>query len=483
MNARALEARVIEGALPQLPRAADAYDDSHLSLAGAIAHRIAEEPFNLVAAVIFLLAVIHVFAAPTFTRLARGFEHEHAKSLRTRPTEEQDDVSFKATVFRFLGEVEAVFAIWVIPLLISMTLMKDWMTVSRYVDFNVSYIEPMFVVVIMAIASTRPVVQLAEALLRHVARLRGETPASWWLATLTFAPLLGSFITEPAAMTLVAMLLAKKFYRMGPSKGLSYATLGLLFVNVSIGGTLTHFSAPPVLMVAHVWHWDLTFMATQFGWKAGLSILLSNAIYFFVFRRELMLLGRRPGSDMTQAAAERRIPSWISIAHLIFLAWTVWTMHDPALFIGGFLFFIALVSATAHHQEDLRLRGPLMVGLFLAGLVTHGSLQSWWVAPLLSRLNELSLFVGAMALSTFNDNASVTFLASLVPSMMGNPGLQEAVVAGAICGGGLTVIANAPNPAGQMLLAKYFALGVSPLWLFLGAIPPTLVAVACFRLL
>jgi hypothetical protein len=196
-----------------------------------------------------------------------------------RPAEEQGDVSFKATIFRFLGEVEAVFAIWVIPLTISMAVMKDWTTVTRYVDFNVSYIEPVFVVVIMAIASTHPVVRLAETLLRHVVRLGRETPASWWLATLTLGPLLGSFITEPAAMTLAAMLLAKKFYRLNPSTKLGYATIGLLFVNVSIGGTLTHFSAPPVLMVAHVWHWDLTFMATQFGWKAGLS-MLADAGYF-----------------------------------------------------------------------------------------------------------------------------------------------------------------------------------------------------------
>lgn len=469
--------------LPQIPRALDTYNDHQLSLWSALAHRVAEEPLNLVAAIIFLLAVIHVFAAPSFERLARRFEDDHAKWLQTRPAGQHEDVSFKATTFRFLGEVEAVFAIWVIPLIVSMAVMKGWPTVTRYVDFNVSYIEPVFVVVIMAIASTRPVVQLAETALGHVARLGRETPASWWLATLTLAPLLGSFITEPAAMTLAAMLLSKKFYRFAPTRKLKYATLGLLFVNVSIGGTLTHFSAPPVLMVAHVWHWDLSFMATHFGWKAGLSILLSNALYLTAFRRELFQLGRDPRRDVTQPTEERRIPLWISITHLLFLAWTVWTMHDPALFIGGFLFFIAFIRATAHHQEDLRLRGPLMVGLFLAGLVTHGGLQGWWVAPVLSRLDEWPLFFTSMGLSTFNDNASITYLASLVPTMMESPILQQAVVAGAITGGGLTVIANAPNPAGQVLLAQFFKEGISPIWLFLGAMPPTLVAVACFRLL
>ncbi len=174
---------------------------------------------------------------------------------------------------------------------------------------------------------------------------------------------------------------------------------------------------------------------------------------------------------------------WINISHILFLAWTVWTMHDPALFVGGFLFFIAFIRATAHHQEDLRLRDPLMVGFCLAGLVTHGGLQGWWVAPVLSRLEELPLFFSAMALSSFNDNASITFLASLVPSMMESPELQRAVVAGAISGGGLTVIANAPNPAGQLLLSRFFANGVSPLWLFLAAVPPTSIVIACFLLL
>jgi len=124
-----------------------------------------------------------------------------------------------------------------------------------------------------------------------------------------------------------------------------------------------------------------------------------------------------------------------------------------------------------------------MVGLFLAGLVTHGGLQGWWVAPVLSRLDEWPLFFSSLLLSTFNDNASITFLASMVPTMMESPTLQQAIVAGAITGGGLTVIANAPNPAGQVLLARFFKEGISPIRLFLGALPPTLVAVACFRLL
>ena len=131
-----------------------------------------------------------------------------------------------------------------------------WETAKHYVNDTVNYTEPLFVVVIMALASTRPIVVLAERALRARGAAGRRTPAAWWVTILTIGPLLGSFITEPAAMTICALLLGRQFYDLNPSPRLKYATLGLLFVNVSIGGTLTHFAAPPVLMVARPWDWD-----------------------------------------------------------------------------------------------------------------------------------------------------------------------------------------------------------------------------------
>ena len=148
----------------------------------------------------------------------------------------------------------------------------------------------MFVVVIMAIASTRPVVKFSEKLLGLVAGLGGHTPAAWWFSILMIAPLLGSFITEPAAITIAALLLANQFYKHNPSTGFCYATIGLLFVNISVGGTLTHFAAPPVLMVAAPWNWDIAFMATNFGWKAAIGILISNLLFYMVFRSQFRVM-------------------------------------------------------------------------------------------------------------------------------------------------------------------------------------------------
>lgn len=295
---------------------------------------------------------------------------------------------------------------------------------------------------------------------------------------MTVAPLLGSFITEPAAMTIAALLLCKQFYDLKPSPRLMYATLGLLFVNISIGGTLTHFAAPPVLMVAAAWGWDMKYMFMHFGWHAVSGIVISNTIYFLIFRKQLLAL--QPAESVSRQN-EEPVPVWVTVVHILFLGFTVWAAHHPVLFIGGFLFFLAFAQATAHHQSKLELRGPMLVGFFLGGLVIHGGLQAWWIQPVLGRLGEVPLFFGATILTAFNDNALITYLATLVPGF--SEELKYAVVAGAVTGGGLTVIANAPNPAGQSILQRYFPEGISPLGLLMGALLPTLVVVFSFMVL
>jgi Na+/H+ antiporter NhaD/arsenite permease-like protein len=88
--------------------------------------------------------------------------------------------------------------------------------------------------------------------------------------------------------------------------------------------------------------------------------------------------------------------------------------------------------------------------------------------------------LAATVLTAFNDNAAITFLATLVPHFT-DP-MKHAVVAGAVTGGGLTVIANAPNPAGQSLLKKYFDHGVSPMGLLKAALLPTVIVWVVFYL-
>jgi hypothetical protein len=380
--------------------------------------------------------------------------------------------------------VEAIFGIWAVPLLAAITLFKGWPVATHYDSHTVDFTEPMFVVIIMSIAATRPIVGFAEKCMNVVAGLGRHRPVAWWLSTLTIGPLLGSFITEPAAMTISALLLARHLYPLNPSARLRYGTLGILFVNVSVGGTLTHFAAPPVLMVAKKWKWDAEFMFTHFGWKALLGIAISNLLYFVAFRREFAGLREPPDRDRAPEHWHEPgdpVPGWVTGVHIFFLGWTVFTAHYPALFIGGFLFLLAFTTATEAHQAQIDLRPPLLVGFFLAGLVIHGGLQGWWIEPVLASLNAIPLMLGAMTLTAFNDNATITYLATLVPAFTAE--LKYVVVAGAVAGGGLTVIANAPNPAGQSILSPYFEDGVSPFLLALGALPATAVMVLCFLLI
>ena len=474
---------------PQL----SAYNDSGLSGVGEILrHRMEAEPLNLIVSLIFLCAILHSFLASKFSRIAHRLEKEHAKKMKTQKDngnkykgEIVKEVSFSSVFFHFLGEVEVVFGLWGVALLGAISLFHSWGAAVSYIH-SVNYTEPMFVVVIMSLAATRPVMQLAENSMRLVANLSQGSPTSWWFAILTLGPLLGSFITEPAAMTISALLLAKQFYNRKPSLTFAYATMGLLFVNISVGGTLSHFAAPPVLMVAGKWHWDFSFMLFNFGWKAVIGILFSNLLYYFIFRNELSKMNEAEVKD-NEAGLQHwhdrndLIPVWVTVSHLLFMFWTVLNAHSPALFIGGFLFFLGFNQATVHHQNRLDLKPPLLVGFFLAGLVTHGGVQSWWIAPILSSLTEIPLMLGATFLTAFNDNAAITFLSTLVPSF--SDGLKYAVVAGAVTGGGLTVIANAPNPAGQSILQKFFPDGVSPLNLAIAAMVPTIIMGLSFMLL
>src|SRR5690606_31485108 len=137
--------------------------------------------------------------------------------------------------------------------------------------------------------------------------------------------------------------------------------------------------------------------------------------------------------------------------------------------------------AYERHQNPLLIREGLMVGFFLAGLVVLGGLQQWWLQDLLAGLSPMVLYWGSTALTAVTDNAALTYLGSLVVGT--SEEWRYMLVAGAVTGGGLTVIANAPNPAGFSILKGCFPDGaISPLKLLLSAALPTLVAAVMFLL-
>jgi hypothetical protein len=408
---------------------------------------------QLIGALLFALALLHTFSAKAFERLSHKFPRHGG-------------------LLHLLGEVEVVFGFWAMVLLVAMAFVAGPQNAIAYAETQ-QYTEPLFVFVVMVVAASRPVLDFVQ---RLVNVLSGGRPLLQAWMGLALVPLVGSLITEPAAMTLAALMLAPQIFRDGVPEWQKYAALGVLFVNVSIGGTLTAYAAPPVLMVASTWQWDSAFMASHFGWKATLAVLVNATAVTWLLREHLRVPHEAPAPD-SQAHA----PLWTSIIHLAFLAAVVLLAHHPVLFLGLFLFFLGFTVAYPQHQSPLILKEALLVGFFLAGLVVLGSMQQWWLQPIVESLQPLALFFGALGLTAITDNAALTYLGSLIDGI--TPQAQYMLVAGAVAGGGLTVIANAPNPAGVALLRKGFRdESIGALGLLAGALAPTAVAAIAFFL-
>lgn len=410
---------------------------------------------QLVAAAIFALALLHTFSTKYFEYLAH-----------TRPAH--------AGVWHLLAEVEIVFGFWAMILMVVMASMVGQGEALAYLDGR-NFTEPLFVFAIMVVAGSRPVLQAAsfavQALVRVIPLPR---TMAFFFTALAIVPLLGSFITEPAAMTLAALLMKDTVFARA-SKPLKYAALGTLFVNVSIGGTLTPYAAPPVLMVAKAWGLDLAYMLTHVGWKAAVAVLINALGVTLLFARELRSMAYQSKSPYSG------VPFAMVVVHLLFLLAIVVFAHHPAAFIAVFLLFMGVATAYPAFQDRLMLREGLLVAFFLGGLVVLGGMQQWWLQPLLLMMDETQVFFGATALTAITDNAALTYLGSLVEGL--TPEFKYALLTGAVTGGGLTLIANAPNPAGASILKSTFEHGaIAAHGLLAGALGPTLVAILCFRL-
>lgn len=420
-----------------------------------------------ISTLLFAAAILHTFAAKKISSIGHKYR----------------DGSVPENLFHFLGEVEVVFGLWAAIFVVTWAFRFGAEPAISFVN-SINFTEPAFVFVIMCMSATKPVMNLARSLIANLAKVIPlQNRIAFFLVIMICGPLLGSLITEPAAMTVTALLLKEKFFDHKMSPSFRYSALGLLFVSVSLGGTLTHFAAPPVLMVAAKWQWDTMFMIENFGWRAVATIAIATISTAAVFRKEIMVAVSDADSPNRDEGGSNgaAVVWWVSGVHVFFMILTILSSHHMVIFMSLFLFFLGWCSVTKEYQEELRFRESLLVAFFLGGLVVLGNLQSWWLKPLIENLDGRLLFWGATFLTAITDNAALTYLGSLVPTL--GPEAKLALVSGAVAGGGLTVIANAPNPAGYGILRSSFgADGISPLGLFVGALPPTLLYAILFQL-
>ena len=435
---------------------------------------------NLFASVCFALALLHTLCAPLLARwlATRGLPPSPSQSPSHPP-------SRHAGLWHLLCEVEAVFMLWALVFMLGL-----WASIGQDATLaqlrQRSFTEPLFVLVTMIVSASRPVLHTVtlgvEALVKV---LPGDRRMALLWVVLTVVPLLGSVITEPAAMTLAALLLGQQALAERVSARFLYATLAVLFVNVSIGGTLTPYAAPPVLMVAQSWQWDLGFMLQEFGWRSALAVVINASVLTWLHRHEfhphaLHLHEWPPGAPPPAPEPERDrppLPLWSALIHVGLLAVVIAHSHEGLVFVGVFMVFLGLVKAYPEHHDRLIAPEAMMVAGFLAGLVVLGGSQAWWLQPLVAQLSDTTVFWGALVLTAGVDNAALTYLGSTLTGL--SESFKLALVSGAVAGGGLTVIANAPNPTGFALLKSRFPdQSLNPLRLFMAACWPTAVAAA-----
>ncbi len=454
--------------------------------------RIEFFPFNLFATAVFVCAVVHILFSTKFLKLGAKLRSDQEFTIKIGKTVPSGAI-LRADFALMLGKVEVIFGIWAIVLGMGIVVFADWATLVDYIEHKVNFTEPVFVTVVMVISLSRPILKIVQTEMERLVDSFGGSTVTWWFFILTILPILGSFVTPVVSISLASYLLAKKLYSLEPSRKLAYGSMSLLFVNISAGASLSHFALPSVQMVAVPWDWDLSFMIANFGWKAVVAILINNLIFVFIYRKDFEDLSpssyfikkqlNRPQKQINSLWNDREteIPLWITMAHVLFLIWTLLNAHYPKLLIGGLLFFLGFIQLTKKFQYQIEMKAPICVGFFLAGALFHGSFQTWWIEPILHSLAEMPLLLGVAALSAFIDNASITYASTLLPGFY--DGLKYAVVAGAISGGGLTVLAHSANIVGHSKLNEFFKEGISQWKVFSHAILPTFIVVLCFMLL
>ncbi len=385
-------------------------------------------------------------------------------------------VKFKP-ISHYLSETELAFPFWGIIFLATVPLFSvlgwidgsdsrnQFMELAGHLDFS----EPALLFVILLVTNTPLVMRFASRAIDGVADLvmqmasasRGEAS---YITSMIVGPLMGSLITEPAAMTVTALFLRDRFFNRRVSRRFKFMSFANLLVNVSIGGALTNFAAPPILMVRDAWGWSSNFVFFHFGLNAALAIVVNTGLCWFFLRGELRAVQGFPKESLNDANGLILKKDSASTTR------TSQAAEQRAVrSLGSRLFYLV---------NQFEFRSSLYVALFLAGVVVLGHQQAWWLRELVEGKSPFSLFLGSTVLTSVTDNAALTYLSTQIESL--TPLMRHAVVAGSIAGGGISVVANAPNPIGFSILREQLGdagFGFSDLLRY--ALLPTAIAMIC----
>ncbi|NGX39882.1 MAG: hypothetical protein KR126chlam1_01219 [Chlamydiae bacterium] len=388
--------------------------------------------------IIFFIAVAHAFFSDKFLKIAHKFE---APSKR----------GFAYVGFAFLGNVAIIFGFWMIPILLYMLIMQG---VSPTYDFlhSMDFREPFAYFVLITLAMTRPLRQLFESLMIRMSHSVKHQLIFWWCGTILFSSILTGIFSEIAIMTLACLYLAEKFFPLKPGRSLSYFTLALLLVGISIGTTIIPVNFTfliDFLTQGKISHWEIFRL---FGWKMLIGLVVIILGGALLFRKELDSLQK----TFKKAGKPPRISSREIIYGLLFFT---------ASFGKGNMYLLLMVIAIVIilHKYPYRIKGeegelslyiPLLIAFFTYTLELHASLQAWWVTPLLERLQGGSAYVTTFFLTGLNEHVP---LEALKVSLQGKAeGIKFFSYLAVLTGGGLTIIAKSANIVAKKTLIEHF---------------------------
>lgn len=417
---------------------------------------------------IFLLAIIHTFLTPKLFFLSERFRHKQLIF-----TESSKKYYMLSELIGILSKVEIVFFVWAIPLFFLFWISEGFKLTITYFDTR-NYSFPIYIMTIVVLTTSKPIIDFADRILTFLAKLGPNTPKMWWWALLLGSPLIACLVKEPGAMIIGSTLLLRKFYYLTPSRSFRYATMGLLFSNISMGGLLTPVSSRAFMLVQSSLNWKPGFLLAQFSWKAFIAIILSTTIYYVIFRKEFDKL---PSTVRDRINFKYAIPWWISATHILFLAAILWIKPASVILAAFFVLFLLFHKMTVFYQNPLHLDKMALLGLFYTGVLIHGDLQGKWISLIMEKLPGLGVLIVSFILSACMDNSIAHYLAMNVTSS--SDCYRYLVVAGVTAAGGLTLLANSANLLGYTVLKTSF-LSISFVKLFYYGLTPSLVALTIF---